>query len=70
MRISLLRISLLRFFKTFQKYLPNAILGLNISLLRFSLCLLAQKLHKENRSNEIISPKIALGKNLANAKFG
>ena len=26
--------------------------------------------NKINRSNEIISPKIALGKNLANAKFG
>ena len=26
--------------------------------------------NKENRSNEIISPKIALGKYLANAKFG
>ena len=31
---------------------------------------LAQKLHKENRSNEIISPKIALGMYLANANFG
>ena len=35
MRISLLRISLLRFFKTFQKYLPYAFLGLFISLVRF-----------------------------------
>ena len=26
--------------------------------------------NKENRSNEIVSPKIALGKYLANAKFG
>ena len=26
--------------------------------------------NKANRSNEIISPKIALGKYLANAKFG
>jgi hypothetical protein len=35
MRISLVRISLLRFFKTFQKYLAYAFLGLFISLLRF-----------------------------------
>ena len=38
-----------------MQYLANL-----ISLLR----------NKENRSNEIISPKIALGKYLANAKFG
>ena len=37
MRISLVRISLLRFFKTFQKYLAYAFLGLFISLLRFLL---------------------------------
>ena len=36
MRISLVRISLLRFFKTFHKYLAYAFLGLFISLLRFS----------------------------------
>ena len=35
MRISLVRISLLRFFKTFQKYLAYAFLGLLISLLGF-----------------------------------
>ena len=35
MRISLVRISLLRFFKTFQKYLAYALLGLYISLLRY-----------------------------------
>ena len=35
MRISLLRISLLRFFKTFHKYLTNANFGLFISLVRF-----------------------------------
>ena len=34
MRISLVRISLLRFFKTFQKYLPYANFGLFFSLLR------------------------------------
>ena len=49
MRISLVRISLLRFFKTFHKYLPNAKFGLFISLvqlfcylfhylLQFALC--------------------------------
>ena len=35
MRISLVRISLLRVFKTSQKYLAYAFLGLFISLLRF-----------------------------------
>ena len=35
MRILLLRISLMRFFKTFQKYLAYAFLGIFISLLRF-----------------------------------
>ena len=35
MRISLVRISLLRFFKTFHEYLPYANLWLFISLLRF-----------------------------------
>ena len=35
MRISLLQISLLWFFKTFRKYLPYAFLGLFISLLRY-----------------------------------
>ncbi len=33
MRISLLRISLMRFFKTFHRHLPYAFLGLFISLL-------------------------------------
>ena len=35
MRISLVQISLLRFFKTFQKYFAYAILGLFISLRGF-----------------------------------
>jgi hypothetical protein len=35
MRISLLRFSLLQFFKTFQIYLGNAFLGYNISILQF-----------------------------------
>jgi hypothetical protein len=35
MQISLVRISLLRFFKTFHKYLPYANLGLFISLVQF-----------------------------------
>ena len=44
MRISLLRISLLRFFKTFQKNLPYANFGLYISLVRF----LGQKVYFAN----------------------
>jgi hypothetical protein len=39
MRISLVRISLLRFFKTMQKYLAYAFLGLFTSLLQFSYVL-------------------------------
>ena len=35
MRISLVRISLMQFFKTFHKYLPYANFGLFISLVRF-----------------------------------
>ena len=35
MQISLVRISLLRFFKTFHKYLPYANFGLFISLVQF-----------------------------------
>ena len=35
MRILLARISLLQFFKIFQKYVSYAFLGLSISLLRF-----------------------------------
>jgi hypothetical protein len=35
MQISLVRISLLRFFKTFHKYLPYANFGLFIPLVRF-----------------------------------
>ena len=35
MRISLMRISLLRFYKTFHKYLPYANFGLLISLVQF-----------------------------------
>ena len=67
MRISLLRISLLAFFKTFQKYLAYAFFGLIISLLQ-SLC---YKLYIEKkRSNEKISPKNALAKYLAQANFG
>ena len=70
MRISLLRISLLRFFKTFLKYLSYALLGLIISLLQF--------FHLPNAFlglfiSEIFlaknSPKNALGKYLANANF-
>jgi hypothetical protein len=40
-QISLVRISLLRFFKTFQKNLANAFLWLFISLLRFSYLAIA-----------------------------
>ena len=35
MRISLVQISLLWFFKTFQKYLAHAFLGLFISILQY-----------------------------------
>ena len=48
MQISLLRISFLRFFKTFQKYLAYAFLGLFISLLRFFA-----SQNAKNRTNEI-----------------
>ena len=70
MRISLLGISLLQFFKTFLKYLSYALLGLIISLLQF--------FHLPNAFlglfiSEIFlaknSPKNALGKYLANANF-
>ena len=57
MRISLLRISLLRFFKTFQTYLANAFFGLFISLMQFLGYFWPKK-----RTNEINSPKNALGK--------
>ena len=61
----LMRISLLQFFKTFHRYLAYAFFGLFISLVRF----LGQKQPK-NRTNEINSPKFALGKShLANANF-
>ena len=55
MRLSLLQISLFCDFSKLFIYLANF-----ISLLR----------NKENRSNEIISRKIALCKYLAKAKFG
>ena len=51
MRISLVRISLLRFFKTFHKYLPYANFGLLILLLQFFGQKTAQNLLKANRSN-------------------
>ena len=53
-RISLVRISLLHFLKTFHKYLPYANFGLFISLAQF----FGQKIAK-NRTNEINSPKFA-----------
>ena len=60
MRISLLQISLLRFFKTFQKYLDNAFWGLFISLMRFF----------GQSSQNIAVMKIALvGEYLANTTF-
>ena len=67
MQISLVRISLLPFLKTFHKYLADVFLGLSISLLQF-LCYKQNK--EKNHSNEIISPKNALAKYLANANFG
>ena len=63
-----MRISLLRFFKTFQKYLAN------LFFIYFINAMFWPKL-PQNRSikihnNEIIFQKIALGKYLATAKFG
>ena len=66
MRISLVRISLLRFFKTFQIYLAYAFLGLFISLLRF---LLAKNLPNANFGLFYFISAIFLA-NLANANFG
>ena len=60
-----MQISLQWFFKTFQKYLDNAFLGLFTSLMQF----FGQRQSK-NCSNEIIIKKSHLGKYLANAKFG
>ena len=65
-----MRISLLRFFKTFQKYLAYAFLGLFISLLRFFTWLMRfwdYSFHYcdflgKNRTNEINIPKFELGK--------
>ena len=62
MQISLVRISLLQFFKTFQMYLAYSILGVFIHYCnvwanfgqKFAVMKkLAQKLHSPNRSNEI-----------------
>jgi hypothetical protein len=83
MRISLVRISLLRFFKTFQIYLAYAFLGLFISLLRF-LCLANAILGLFISLLRFFGQKIclmrfyllfilllrSLGKNLPNAIFG
>ena len=62
MRISLLRFSLLRFFKTFPKYLPYANFGLFFSLVRF----LGQKVYFANANFglfislvQFFGPKIA-----------
>ena len=57
MQIVLLRISLLRFFKTLQTYLANAFFGLFISLMRFF-----GYFWPKNRTNEINSSKNALSK--------
>jgi hypothetical protein len=66
MRISLVRISLLRFFKTFHKYLPYANFGLFISLVQF----FGQKNSQKIALMKSMSLKFALGKCLANANFG
>ena len=65
MRISLVRISLSRFFKTFHKYLPHANSGLFISLVQFFGQKIIKNLHKTNRSNEINSQKIAFAQYFA-----
>ena len=53
----LMRVSLLRFFKTFQTYLAYAVFGLFISLLQ-----VFGYFWSKNRSNEMNSPKKQLGK--------
>ena len=65
MRISLVQISLLRFCKTFHKYLPYANFGVFISLLQFFGQKIAQNSYKANLSIEINSQKIALAKYFA-----
>ena len=69
MRISLVRISLLRFFKTFQKYLAYAFLGYLFHycdfctwLMQFWGYLFFGQKQPKNCTNEINSPKFALGK--------
>ena len=60
-----MRISLLQFFKTFQKYLANAFLGQNMSLLRFFIIAKYRKI----AVMKYFDPKNALAKYLANATF-
>ena len=60
MRISLLRISLLRFFKTFHKNLPYANFGLYISLVRF----LGQKVYFANAILSFLILLLRLQENL------
>ena len=50
MRISLVQISLLRFFKTFHKYLPYA---------NYFISAVSWAKYSQNRTNEINSPKFA-----------
>ena len=61
--------SLLRFLKTFHKYLPYTNFEISISLVQFFGEKIAQILHKANCSDKLNSLKIALQKYLANAKF-
>ena len=42
----------------------------NIQLMRYLASFISLLRYKENGNNEIISPKIGLGKYLANVKFG
>ena len=54
MRISLMRISLVQFLKTFQKYLGNAFGELFISLMLFFVT--------NSQKNEVINPRNAVMK--------
>ena len=66
MLISLVLISLLQFFKTFHKCLPDASLGLFISWAQFFWEENGQKIAPKKQ----MSPKLAIHKYLANAEFG
>ena len=70
MRISLVRISLLRFVKTFQKYLAYAFLGLFISLMQILYVLMRLFTLNAILCELFFSLLRTLDKNLPNAIFG